>query len=231
MATDKQINANRENSQLSTGPKTPEGIAISSQNNFRHGLVGTFSVLAWEDQSAFDSLLERLQAEHNPASETESLLVKRMAQHSWLSDRALKLQSSVLTQTEPGCDSEKTLALYMRYHTQHERAFYKALNELQKLRKQKLQEEIGFERKKHLEAAETRKADLHAVKLRSLLVETEEKETAWNKSKKRDAEAEETSRLMQESFRAAEQRRAELEAWRAAKRQEKRKSLPQIAIR
>ena len=34
----------------STGPITPEGKAISSQNNFRHGLTAAFKVLASESQ-------------------------------------------------------------------------------------------------------------------------------------------------------------------------------------
>ena len=38
MATEKQINANRQNAQKSTGPKTAEGKAAVSQNAVKHGL-------------------------------------------------------------------------------------------------------------------------------------------------------------------------------------------------
>ena len=47
-------------------------------------------------------------------------------------------------------------ALYLRYQTTHERAFYKALNELQKLRNERRKEQIGFESQKRAQAAEIR---------------------------------------------------------------------------
>ncbi len=40
MSTQAQILANQANSLHSSGPKTEEGKAISSKNNFRHGLTG-----------------------------------------------------------------------------------------------------------------------------------------------------------------------------------------------
>jgi hypothetical protein len=40
MATQAQIDANRQNAQLSTGPTTPEGKAASSKNSNKHGLSG-----------------------------------------------------------------------------------------------------------------------------------------------------------------------------------------------
>lgn len=185
MATDKQINANRENALLSTGPTTPEGIANSSKNNFRHGLIGAFAVLPWEDQNVFNQLQETLEREHEPANLTEFMLVKSMAEHYWLRDRALNLQNNCLNQSQPGCDSEKHLALYMRYHAQHERAFYKALNELQKLRKQRLQEEIGFERQKQREAAEARKAEIDAARLTIAQVKADSTHYKWHRQKER----------------------------------------------
>jgi hypothetical protein len=55
-------------------------------------------------------------------------------------------------------------ALFMRYQTNQERAFYKALNELQKLRAERTKQEIGFESQKRLEAAEQRAAEAHEMK-------------------------------------------------------------------
>ena len=38
MASDKQIAANRRNSQKSTGPITAEGLAKSAMNAYKHGM-------------------------------------------------------------------------------------------------------------------------------------------------------------------------------------------------
>jgi len=39
MATEKQFEANRQNAQKSTGPKTPEGRAAVRLNGVKHGLT------------------------------------------------------------------------------------------------------------------------------------------------------------------------------------------------
>ena len=41
MATEAQIDANRENAKASTGPRTEEGKAKSARNNYRFGLFAT----------------------------------------------------------------------------------------------------------------------------------------------------------------------------------------------
>jgi low affinity Fe/Cu permease len=160
MASEAQIKANQANAQYSTGPKTAEGKAISSRNNVRVGLTGdSFNVLAWEKQEEFDELLEDLRSEHKPATRTESLLVEKMAQSYWLSQRAAFLQKMCFDSELPMCRSteEKVFALYMRYQTTHERNFHKALNELLRLRAEKRKLEIGFESQKQKQAADARR--------------------------------------------------------------------------
>ncbi len=144
MSTQAQIIANQANSQHSTGPKTNAGKAISSKNNFRHGLTGPFVVLGWENQEDFRKLKNELLTEHQPATLTEELLVRDMAQSHWLRRRAVKLQDMCFRPDVPLADQPKELALYLRYQTTHDRAFYKALNELQKLRAEKRKQENGF---------------------------------------------------------------------------------------
>jgi hypothetical protein len=151
MPTEPQIAANRRNAQLSTGPKTDEGKQAVSQNNFRHGLAGTFQFLRWEQPAAFDHLVAALNTEHNPQTPTEHILVERMAQHEWLRRRAHSLQSICFS--ESGfVQEEKQFALYLRYQTTHERAFHKCLSELLKLRaerrKAQKHDTIGFEPQK-----------------------------------------------------------------------------------
>jgi hypothetical protein len=125
---------NRENARHSTGPKTIEGKATSSRNAFKHGFSAAFAVLPSENQNAFDELLAALRAEHQPAGPTEEILVERMAQHYWLSQRAIRLQDAALSDGRSPSEQEKSLALYLRYQTANDRAFSQCLGDLLKLK-------------------------------------------------------------------------------------------------
>ena len=54
MTTQAQIDANRLNSQRSTGPRTDGGKSISRRNALKHGLSGAGIVLPAEEGAAFD---------------------------------------------------------------------------------------------------------------------------------------------------------------------------------
>ena len=113
MSTPAQIAANRANSQLSTGPKTAAGKEAICFNNLRHGLAGAFHILQWEDEEDFDTLKLGLEAEYKPQTATEQILVQRMAQHEWLRQRAMYLQSLCFT-AKGVVDQEKQFTLYLR---------------------------------------------------------------------------------------------------------------------
>ncbi len=121
-----------------TGPRSTEGKAISSANSLKHGLASGRVIVPGEDPADFEALLADLLAEHAPASDTEKLLVQEMAQSYWLMQRAIRLQNQAFTETR--IDVPK-LTLFMRYRTTHERAFYKALNALTKLKRNRAREE------------------------------------------------------------------------------------------
>ena len=176
MSTPAQIAANQENAKLSSGPTSEAGKAISSQNNLRHGLTGPFAVLPWENQEQFQTLQDDLLAEHQPVTPTERILVQEMAQSHWLGQRAILLQNECLNDFDPSTQDSKQLALYLRYQTTHNRAFYKALNQLLSLREKKRKEEIGFVSQKakeaqlklaeqRREAAEHRAQELHQARV------------------------------------------------------------------
>jgi len=163
MSTESQIQANRENAKLSSGPKSEAGKAISALNNTRHGLAGAFRVLPSESQSDFDELLAALREEHRPETFTEATLVEAMAQHHWLRRRALSLESSCYDPATGVINDEKQLALYLRYQTTHERGFHKALNDLLKLRAARRKEQIGFESQQRAARDQTRKQEKHEM--------------------------------------------------------------------
>jgi hypothetical protein len=158
-----QLAANQANAQLSTGPSTPEGKAISSQNNFRHGLTqseGDLILLESESKEAYAKSLAGFQAEWKPKTETEHDLVERLASRQWLRRRAMKLQTQYLA-PDGRITDEKQFALYRRYETQHERAYNKALADLMRLRALHLREQNGFESQK-------RKDEIQAFKIKAL---------------------------------------------------------------
>jgi hypothetical protein len=167
MATEKQIAANQRNAKHSHGPISEEGSIEAALNNFRHGLaVKTnehFGILHDENSDKFEELLSSLQKEHAPTNPTETLLVRRMAQYEWLRARALRFQSDCLQYGVKNVESIK-VALFIRYQTTHERAFYRALNELQSIREQKRKSEIGFESQQLKQAAEIRAAESQNLK-------------------------------------------------------------------
>ena len=154
-----RLAANRANAQFSTGPKNS---TVSSQNRTTHGLArhnGTFKLLASENPTGFEALKHSLVEEHQPKTETESILVNEMAQSHWLAERAQSLQSTCLDENTGAITDPKSFSLYMRYHSTHNRAFYKALNQLQKLKSTTRKEQAGFEAQKHKEALQQMKID------------------------------------------------------------------------
>ena len=54
-----------------TGPRTPEGKAISSATSLKHGLASGRLIIPGEDRDDFEALLNDLVAEHAPATPTE----------------------------------------------------------------------------------------------------------------------------------------------------------------
>jgi hypothetical protein len=113
-----QLTANRANSKLSTGPKTETGRAISSQNRTIHGLArhnGTFVLLSSEDPIGFESLKASLAEEHQPSTETESILINTMAESHWLANRAQTLQSTCFDPQTGQITAVPQFSLYLRY--------------------------------------------------------------------------------------------------------------------
>ena len=80
MTTERQIAANRANAQMSTGPRTPHGKAISSRNNARHGLYSSAPVIPrLESVTAWDYHRVTTVQSLAPANAIEDALAERIA--------------------------------------------------------------------------------------------------------------------------------------------------------
>jgi hypothetical protein len=100
MATLKQFEANRRNSQKSTGPKTPEGKSAVSMNALRHGLRARTVVLPGEDPTEFHQLCNDLESEWIPQSRTEQFYVEQMAVSQWKLTRMEVVEVNIFKDTD-----------------------------------------------------------------------------------------------------------------------------------
>ncbi len=172
-ATPAQIAANRENAKFSSGPTSTAGKATVSQNRRTHGLAGRFTVLAWEDAGAFQTLAQSFYAEHNPETDNEQRLVDSLIQHYWLTQRAIRLQEDLIAKAEdPTAVDGKKLSLFLRYQTTHERSYYKVERELHNLKKLKRQDEIGFESQNRRQEAHEARVRLTHARAANLEIDT-----------------------------------------------------------
>ena len=97
MATDAQIQANRENAKKSTGPRTPEGKARVSKNALKHGLLAQDSVIPGEDPAEFDRHLATYEDTYLPRNCVEKEIVRQIADSAWRMRRLSRIEATVMT--------------------------------------------------------------------------------------------------------------------------------------
>ncbi|MHC4328112.1 MAG: hypothetical protein ACYSWW_08340 [Planctomycetota bacterium] len=96
MSTEAQINANRQNAQKSTGPKTTEGKAAVAQNALKHGFFSAADVVFDESQEDYDLLSEKMLAEMRPAGYMELMLAERIVSLSWRLRRTERMHNEAI---------------------------------------------------------------------------------------------------------------------------------------
>src|SRR5581483_11024126 len=163
----KQLAANRANAQKSTGPQSAQGKEASSQNRRWHGLAGRFKVLECEDQAAFEHLFDEFVSSERPVGAVELELVSKMAEYTWLRQRATRFHEScfyVEEQTpEQNAGHKAAIRLnpeldkFIRYQAHYDRAYARASAELLKRKKERDLQQSRFESLKRAQAAENRR--------------------------------------------------------------------------
>src|SRR3990167_1010559 len=97
MTTEKQVEANKQNALVSTGPVTTEGKAIVSQNAVKHGIFARDLIISSgdgkEDAQEYRELLDGLVVSFNPAGQMECLLVEKIAVDFWRLRRVLRFEA------------------------------------------------------------------------------------------------------------------------------------------
>jgi len=97
MTTEKQVEANKQNALVSTGPATSEGKAIVAQNAVKHGIFAKDLIITTgdgkEDVQEYRELLDGLIISLNPVGQMECLLVEKISVDYWRLRRVLRFES------------------------------------------------------------------------------------------------------------------------------------------
>ena len=91
----RQIEANRRNARLSTGPVTDEGKRRSRQNAVRHGLTAETVIDALEDAEDYAAFEMAVTADYDAQTAVERELVLRLASLLWRLRRATAIESGL----------------------------------------------------------------------------------------------------------------------------------------
>jgi hypothetical protein len=99
--TPAQIEANRRNAQLSTGPRTPEGKAASSQNAVKYGILARQLVVQGEYVQESPEEFHSFWTEHHeqlaPVGPLEEMLVDQIVALNWRMRRVRAAESGEIT--------------------------------------------------------------------------------------------------------------------------------------
>src|SRR3984957_16131587 len=95
MTSFRQIEANRRNAQLSTGPRTEEGKSKSRRNAIRHGLTAETVIDALEDADDYAAFELAVTSDYDVRTAVERELVLRLASLLWRLRRATAIESGL----------------------------------------------------------------------------------------------------------------------------------------
>ncbi len=112
MLTDAKIEANRNNAQASTGPRTEEGKAASSRNALKHGLTAHTTLLSTENQADLDVFADGVKKDLNPLNTIEEDLVAQIIDCQWRLRRVGVYEARCLEADPPDFKSLTAMSLH-----------------------------------------------------------------------------------------------------------------------
>jgi hypothetical protein len=102
MTTEKQLLANLQNAQLSTGPTTQGGKAVVATNAVKHGIFTKDLILTSdigrESEEEYREILNNLETCLCPCNQMESLLVEKIALDFWRLRRTIRFETGSIAQ-------------------------------------------------------------------------------------------------------------------------------------
>jgi hypothetical protein len=139
MLSEARQTANAANALFSTGPRTEEGKARSSQNARKHGLTAAQLVIAAEDREEFDEFHVQLQTDIQPEGALQQILFNQLVASAWNLRRIGRMEAELTASAQTYLDildnPELTAKLdrLARHQTRVERSFHRSLHELKSL--------------------------------------------------------------------------------------------------
>ncbi|HXB66914.1 MAG TPA: hypothetical protein VNY05_01620 [Candidatus Acidoferrales bacterium] len=95
MSSQSQIDANRLNSQKSTGPTSPEGKAASSLNALKSGIHAGSHIIPGEDRTELEDLTAAFLLHHHPADPNQLALVDTLIAAEWTQRRLRRIEAEL----------------------------------------------------------------------------------------------------------------------------------------
>jgi hypothetical protein len=110
----KKLDANRRNAQLSTGPKTKEGKKHSRRNALKHGILADKLLikdgLGAENAAALERFFLALHRDRAPEGELEEVLVEQIGSCYWRLGRALQAEAGSIRRAHlPSMDFDEVV--------------------------------------------------------------------------------------------------------------------------
>ena len=135
--SDKQQEANRQNAQHSTGPKSPEGKNAIRFNALTYGLRTRATVLPDENAADYSRLWDEMEADWQPQNRTERCYLETMVTSQWLLARVGDSEKKVYMFIEFGEKQFKMLAQVAKQRAQLERSFRTAVEDMKQAQKER----------------------------------------------------------------------------------------------
>ena len=115
MISQKKLEANRRNAQKSTGPKTPEGKARSSQNGLTHGLTSRkCPILPGENEEEYRELQDALTRDLKPRGAMQRELVEDLVQARWKIRRIPQIEAELMWREQEKIASDHSYRIVCR---------------------------------------------------------------------------------------------------------------------
>ena len=126
-----RLAANTANAQHSTGPRTPEGQARSSQNARTHGLTARDLIVAENEREEFDELLNSYQADVKPNRAIQQTLFDELVAAAWNLRRVRRMEAALCSTTSyddliQNEELQKKLDRLARHKCRIERTFHRS---------------------------------------------------------------------------------------------------------